>query len=152
VPAQIWMGKFYAAGDPSILDHNKAYQWFEAAAQKQSAEAFYHLGALLQQGFMPGHGSQEARNMFEQAAALHYIPAYFQAGKSFYHAEPDPETNLLSAEHLAKAYLWLSATLQRSENPHELTESKQMLQQILTIMPETWRPDLDQKVAQHLQQ
>lgn len=152
LPAQIWMGKFYYAGDPAILDRNKAYQWFEVAAQKQSPEAFYYLGMMIHQDLMPQHTIQVARKMFEQAAALKYVPAYFQTGKSFFEAEPDPETNRLSAEHLAKAYLWLSATLQRSENAHELIESRQMLEQILAIMPEAWLPELDRKIAQHIQQ
>jgi TPR repeat protein len=152
VPAQLWMGKFYLEGDPSIRNEQEAYRWFEAAAQKQSPEAFYYLGILLQKGSTAGHAAEKIRLMFEQAAALKYVPAYFQAGKSFYQAEPDPGTKLLSAEHLAKAYLWLSAALQRSENMNELAESKKMLQQILAVMPETWLTELDQKVAQYLQQ
>ena len=152
IPAQLWMGRFYLEGDPSIQNGQEAYRWFEAATQKQSPEAFYYLGILLQKELEEGHTVEKARQMFEQAAALKYVPAYFQAGKSFYHAEPDPETKRLSAEHLAKAYLWLSATLQQSENLNELAESKQMLEQILAVMPETWLNELDQKVAQHLQQ
>lgn len=152
VPAQIWMGKFYLEGDPSIQNRQEAYRWFEAAAQKQTPEAFYYLGHIIQKGLFEGHAPQKARQMFEQAAALKYVPAYFQTGKGFFNAEPDLQTHQLSAEHLAKAYVWLSAALQRSESPNEQSESKQMLQQILAIMPETWLAGLDQKVAQHLQQ
>lgn len=151
VPAQIWMGKFYLEGDQSVRDHKKAYQWFEAAAQKQSPEAFYYLGIIIRQGLLPEHTPQKARQMFEQAAALKHIPAYFQAGKSFYNAEPNPETNQLSAEHLAKAYLWFSATTQQSEDTKETTEAKKILKQILAVMPETWLSDLDSKVTQHIQ-
>jgi len=88
--------------------------------------------------------------MFEKAAALKYVPAYFQTGKGFYTAEPNPETNQLSAEHLAKAYVWLSATVQRSENPEEIITAKEILQKILAVMPKTWLAELDHKVAQHL--
>lgn len=151
IPAQLWMGRFYLEGGLSIQDDQEAYRWFEAAAQKQSPEAFYYLGILLQKGLEEGRTVEKSRRMFEQAAALKYVPAYFQTGKSFYHAEPDPETKQLSAEHLAKAYLWLSAALRRSENPNELAESKQMLEQILAVMPETWLNELNQKVTQHLQ-
>lgn len=152
VPAQIWLGKFYLQGDPSIQDAQKAYRWFEIAAHRQAPEAFYYLALIMQQGLVEGHTPEKIRQMFEQAAARKFVPAYFQAGKHFYHAEPDPETNQLSAEHLAKAYLWLCAAIQRSGNPEEVAAAKEMLQQILAVMPETWLAELNQKVAQHLQE
>ncbi len=150
IPAQIWMGKFYLQGDASIQDIQEAYRWFEAAAQKQSPEAFYYLGIIIDKGLSQGHTPQKARQMFEQAAVLKYVPAYFQIGKSFYTAEPDPETHQLSAEHLAKAYVWLSATVQRPGNPEEISAAKAMLQQILVVMPTAWLAELDHKVARHL--
>ncbi len=152
IPAQIWMGKFYLQGDSVIRDKQEAYRWFATAAQKQAPEAFYYLGLILQTDLSTKHAPKEIRQMFEQAAALKYVPAYFQAGKHFYHAEPDPETNQLSAEHLAKAYLWLSASIQRSGNSEEITAAKVILEQILAVMPQTWLAELDQKVAQHLQE
>ncbi|PSJ18891.1 tetratricopeptide repeat protein [Nitrosomonas supralitoralis] len=152
IPAQIWMGKFYLQGDSAIRDKQEAYRWFAAAAQKQAPEAFYYLGLILQSDLPARHAPKEIRQLFEQAAALKYVPAYFQAGKHFFHAEPDPETNQLSAEHLAKAYLWLSATIQRSEDMEEITAAKMILEQILVVMPQTWLAELDQKVAQHLQE
>lgn len=150
IPAQIWMGKFYLQGDTSIQNMQEAYRWFEAAAQKQNSEAFYYLGILMDKGLSQEHTPQKTRQMFEQAAALKFVPAYFQTGKSFYTAEADPKTNQLSAEHLAKAYVWLSASVQRSENPQEIMTAKEMLQQILAVMPTTWLAELDHEVAQHL--
>ena len=151
IPAQLWMGKFYLHGDPAIRNQQEAYRWFAAAAQKQSPEAFYYLALIMQSDSSAQHAPVEIRQMFEQAAALKYVPAYFQAGKYFHDAEPDPETGQLSAEHLAKAYLWLSAALQQSQDPEEIPAAKSMLRQILTVMPKTWLTGLDQKVAQHLQ-
>ncbi|SEF68528.1 tetratricopeptide repeat protein [Nitrosomonas ureae] len=150
-PAQLWMGKFYLHGDPAIRNQQEAYRWFAAAAQKQAPEAFYYLGLIMQSHSSGKHAPKEIRQMFEQAAALKYIPAYFPAGKYFHDAEPDPETGHLSAEHLAKAYLWLSAALQQSQDPEEISVAKSMVQQILAVMPNTWLAGLDQKVAQHLQ-
>ena len=152
VPAQIRMGKFYLQGDPSIRSIPEAYRWFAAAAQKQDPEALYYLGMIMQQGTLEGHTAEKSRHMFEQAAALKYVPAYFQAGKHFYLAQPDPVTGRLSAEHLAKAYMWLSAAIQRSQDPEETAAAKTITQQILTVMPENWLAGLDQKVAQHLQE
>lgn len=151
IPAQLWLGKFYLQGDPSIQDKQEAYRWFSAAAQKQAPEGFYYLGILMQQGSLEGQTAEKTRTMFEQAAALSYAPAYFQAGKHFFAAEPDPQTNQLSAEHLAKAYLWISAAIQRSEVAEEILAAQSIRQQILAIMPETWLAELDQKITQHLQ-
>lgn len=150
-PAQVWMGKFYFGGDASIQSLQEAYRWFEAAALQQTPEAFFYLGQIVQQGQWPQHMPQKARQLFEHAAALKYIPAYFQTGKLFFSAEPDPQTGQLAAEDLAKAYLWLSAALQQSENSDERAEAKKMLQRILAVMPETWLTELDREVAQHIQ-
>ena len=151
VPAQIWMGKFYLYGDPSVRDPQEAYPWFLAAAQKQSAEAFYHLGMMLAQGMISGHDAAQTRQLFEQAAALKYVPAYFQAGKHFFTAEPEAATGLLSAEHLAKAYVWTSAAIRQSNDVKEVTAARAMRQQILAVIPAAWLAELDRKVAQHLQ-
>ncbi|MDO8894785.1 tetratricopeptide repeat protein [Nitrosomonas sp.] len=150
IPAQLWLGKFYLQGDPAIQDKQEAYRWFTAAAEKQAPEGFYYLGILMQQGSPEGYTAGKTRQLFEQAAALNYVPAYFQTGKHFFAAEPDPETNRLPAEHLAKAYLWISAAIQRSEDSDEILAARSIRQQILAIMPETWLAELDQKIAQHL--
>ena len=150
-PAQIWMGKFYLYGDSSVRNPQDAYRWFLTAAQKQSAEAFYHLGMMLDQSMTGDRNAAQTRQFFEQAAALKYVPAYFQTGKHFFTAEPDAKTNRLPAEHLAKAYLWTSAAIQRSADAEEVTAARAIRQQILAVMPETWLDELDQKIAQHLQ-
>ena len=151
MPAQLWMGKFYLYGDFSVRNPQEAYQWFLGAAQKQSAEAFYHLGMMLAQGVINEPDAAQARQLFEQAAALKYIPAYFQAGKHFFTAEADTATGLLPAAHLAKAYVWISAAIQRSMDTEEVTAAQAMRQQILTVMSATWLAELDHKVARHLQ-
>ena len=150
-PAQLWMGKFYLYGDPSVRNPQEAYPWFLAAAQKQSAEAFYHLGMMLAQGMISGHDAAQTRQLFEQAAALKYVPAYFQAGKHFFTAEADAATGLLPAEHLAKAYVWISAAIRQSNDVKEVTAARAMRQQILAVIPAAWLAELDRKVAQHLQ-
>lgn len=150
ISAQIWMGKFYLQGTPAIQNLQEAYRWFLAAAHKQSAEAFYYLGIMKKQG-NASHNSEQIRELFEQAAALKYIPAYYQAGKHFYQAQPDPLSGQLSAENLAKAYLWLSAATQLSKNKEEKSAAQKIRQQILAVIPSTWLAELDRKVARHLQ-
>lgn len=150
ISAQIWMGKFHLQGSSAIQNMQEAYQWFLAAAQKQSAEAFYYLGIMKKQGDA-SHNTEQIRQLFEQAAALKYIPAYYQAGKHFYQAQPDPLSGQLSADNLAKAYLWLSAATRLSENKEEKSAAQKIRQQILTVIPSTWLAELDRKVARHLQ-
>jgi TPR repeat protein len=152
IPAQIAMGKFYLDGDSSIQNMQEAYRWFESAAQKRNPEAFYYLGIIATQSLPQTPSSPKTRQMFERAAALKYVPAYFQAGKHFHLAEPDPETHQLSAEHLAKAYMWLSAAIQQSGNPEEVVAAKEMIRKTLAVMPSAWLAELDQKVAQHIQE
>lgn len=151
IPAQIWMGKFYLYGDTTVRSPQEAYQWFLAAAQKHAAEAFYHLGTMMDQGFIDSHDAAQPQQLFEQAASLKYIPAYFQAGKHFFAAELDSETNRLSAEHLAKAYLWISAAIEQSNDAEQVASARTIRQQILAVMPSTWQEELDRKVAQHVQ-
>lgn len=148
--AQVWMGKFYLEGDESIRDYKKAYQWFEMASQKKVPEAFYYLGLMIEKHTFVGNTPAQARYRFEQAAELKYTPAYFSTGKLYFYAKPDEKTKQLSAENLAKAYMWLSITKQRSKDSVEQTETKEMLAEILAVMPTTWRPDLDQKIALHI--
>ncbi|MGV8712001.1 MAG: tetratricopeptide repeat protein, partial [Nitrosomonas sp.] len=138
VPAQIWMGKFHLYGDATLRNRQHAYIWFLAAAQKHAPEAFYHLGMMLDQGIVGDHSKAQTRQLFEQAAAHKYVPAYFQAGKHFYHSEPDLETGRPSAEYLAKAYLWISAAIQRSSDAKEMTAARTTRQQNLTVVPPTW--------------
>ncbi len=150
--AQVWMGKFYYLGDESIRDTKKAYDWFEMAANKNRPEAYYYLAVMSEGGLLEGYFADKARLMYEQAAALKYTPAYFKTGKLYFNAKKLESTKLLSAEDLAKAYLWLSAANKRTRDSVELLESQKMLKQILTVMPKSWLPELDQKVEQHLQE
>ena len=152
VPAHIWMGKFYLYGDSSVRNPQHAYKWFLAAAQKQSGEAFYHLGMMLDRGVMDSHDAAQSRLLFEQAAALKFIPAYFKAGTRFFAAEPDAETQRLSADNLAKAYLWISAAIEQSDDAEEVAAAGTIRQQILAVMPSTWLVELDRKVARHIQE
>ncbi len=146
-PAQLWMGKFYLKGDESVRDYKRAYGWFEMAAQKKIPEAFYYLGLMHERAIFQESTPEGTRRMFEAAASLKYVPAYFPTGKLYYYAKPDEKTGYLSAEDLAKAYMWLSAAQQHSKDPAELSGTKKMLGDIAAVMPKTWLPELDHKVA-----
>ncbi|MFQ5766235.1 MAG: tetratricopeptide repeat protein [Rhodospirillales bacterium] len=150
VRAQVLMGRFLVEGDPEVRDPGAALAWFEAAARQGSAEAQYRLGLMLRDGLGGPKDPATARIRFETAASQGHVPAYFPTGALYFEAPPDPETNRQRAQDVAKAYLWLSAAAKRSKDPDELDRTAEMLAKLRRIMPETWLPTLDEKVARHL--
>lgn len=150
VPAQVRMGRFLLEGDESIRDFEKAFHWFELAAQKNSAQAQYYLAVILRDGLGRPRAPEAARYWFEMAASQGYTPAYFPTAQLYYNAPVDPQTGKPPAHNLAKAYLWVSAATKRTTDSKELSQAADMLEKIRTIMPKTWEPKLDEKVAEHL--
>lgn len=149
--AMVWMGRFYLEGDEEIRDPKLAFRWFEQAARNDLPEAYYYLARMISLGLVDGLTTRHARQMYEKAASMRYMPAYYPTARLYFHAPPEPQTGYLSAHDLAKAYLWLSATKKLSRNSEELTETTKMLDQVLTVMPESWAPELDEKLHDHLQ-
>ncbi len=149
-PAQIRMGELLLDGDPDIRDPEAAYGWFEIAANRESPEAQYYLGRMTRDGLGRPKDLGAARHWFELSASRGHVAAYFPTGALYFAAPVDSETGLPGAENLAKAYLWLSAAAERSRDPKELAKAKEMLGRIRAVMPATWVPDLDRKVADHL--
>ncbi len=149
LPAQIRMGEMLLDGDDDVRDPEAAYGWFEIAANRESPEALYYLGRMTRDGLGRPKDLGAARHWFELSASRGHVAAYFPIGV-LYFAAPVDETGLPGAENLAKAYLWLSATAERSRDPNELAKAQEMLGRIRAVMPATWIPDLDRKVADHL--
>lgn len=148
--AQVRLGRFYLEGDESVRDYAAAFRWFAAAGEKNVAEAQYYMGYLLDWGLVITDPPQSARVYFERAAAQGYAPAYFPTGRLYFDAPVDPQTKMLSANDLAKAYLWLSAAVKQSQDPEDVAMSAKMLDQIRNVMPKAWAPELDAKVSGHL--
>ena len=53
------------------------------------------------------------------------------------------------ADQLAKAYMWASAAKARGDEAGE-KRAAELLERVNAIMPESWRKDLDARVAEHL--
>jgi len=151
-PALVWMGKFYLQGDKSIQDPNRAMEWFKQAAKYNLPEAQYYIGWILALNASDQNTTNKAREWFEKAASQRYVAAYAPTGKLYFTAPVDPKTGWLAEANLAKAYMWLSAAAKKSKNKDELIAVNQMLKKILVVMPKTWLPELDAKIAQHLQE
>ena len=152
VPAQVRVGRFYLEGDESIRNYQAAAKWFEYAAERNNPEAQYYLGVIVRDGHAGPMKPGADRYHFELAAAQGYVPAYFQTGKLYFNAPVDPETGMIPKNDLAKAYMWLSAAVKRTEDKEESTEAAEMLKKISEVMPKTWEPDLDHKVVHHLEE
>ena len=149
IPAEVKVGRYLLEGDDNIRDPQAAHAWFERAASK-SPEAQYYLGIMHREGVGGEKTLGEALTWFESAASQGYVPAYFPTAEIYFNVSPDYKTQRPSAEVLAKAYMWLSATVKRSKDPKEIEKSQRMLEQVHSIMPDTWMPTLDERVAAHL--
>lgn len=147
IPAQLKMGQLYLSGDETIRNIHQAIVWLNHAAENGSLEAFYHLGNVYLNHL---NDPVMALKWFETAASQGFLPAYFPTGQLYFNAPVSEETQMPTAENLAKAYLWLSTTGQASQNTHELNKTTRMLKKVKQIMPESWKKDLDQKIFQHL--
>jgi TPR repeat protein len=144
-------GLFYLEGDESIRDNEKALQWFVAGANANDPAAMYNLGRMMRLQLVADTNIDDARLWFEKAAAQGYEPAYFRTAELYYLAEGRGENNTITEDDLAKLYMWLQVTLQASKDQAELDKAAEMLEQVLVVMPEAWRPTLDQRVTEHLQ-
>ena len=148
IPAQLQLGQFYLHGDESIQDSLQAIKWFNYAAERGSLEAYYHLGKIFEIRY---NDTEKALNWYEMAAGQGFLPAYYPTARLYFNAPVDGETQLPTAENLAKAYMWLSATLRLPSKPDETETVEKMLADVEAIMPPAWKAELDQKVMQHLE-
>ena len=149
IPAELKVALYVFEGDESIRDLGAAHSWFERAAT-HSPEAQYYLGIMHRDGLGHEKTPDEALMWFETAASQGYLPAYFPTAELYFKLTPDYKTQRPSPDVLAKTYMWLSATIKRSQDDQQIKQSKSMLEQVLSIMPVTWVSTLDERVGVHL--
>lgn len=148
VPARMQVGLYLLEGDDSIRDVEAAHEWFQSIGYMP--EAKYRLGLMHRDGIGHEPSLDEARLWFERAASEGYVPAYFPTAKLYFEASPDLQKQPLTADFLAKTYMWLSATVKVSPQAEEVEQAHAMLEQVLAIMPDSWEPTLDERVTAHL--
>ena len=139
IPALLKMGYFYLQGDETIQDPHQATIWFNYAAEKGSLEAFQQLG-IINLNYL--NDRIRALYWFETASSQGFLPAYYPTARLYFNAPVSEKTQLPTADNLAKAYLWLSATRQLSKNTQELNETIKMLEKVEQIMPASWKENL----------
>jgi len=150
--AMVRMGRFYLEGDDPLRDLDKAYYWFEEGSLLANPTAQHYLGIMCRDGVGRDPDSTTARYWFESAASQGFVPAYYPTGLLYINAPLDPVADKLHPDYLAKAYLWLSATTERSDDDAEVQEAVALLGEIKREMPASWLPSLDEKLARHLAQ
>ena len=151
VPAMLKLGRLHLM-HAELRNEQTALNWYASAASYQSAEAQYQLGVMLRDGIGIAQDAVVSQQWFEAAAGQGYQPAYFENARLLYAAPKNPATGLWHEEDLAKAYLWLSASLRTSDDDEIKAQSRDMLNQVLKVMPQSWVGDLDSKVDAHLKQ
>lgn len=149
-PAMIKLANYYREGTDVPQDLVAARYWYQQAAERHSSEAQYHLGVMLSEGQGGEPDLNAALFWLETAASEGYAPAYLPTAILYANAAPQPETGALAPEHLAKIYVWNSAAKARTTDPVQLAEIARIEGMLLAVMPASWRPELDRKVAGHL--
>lgn len=148
-PAMVTMGRFRLEGDESVRDYGAALQWFSVAMGRDNPEAYYELGRMSEMGLLKEYPPERAYGLYEKAAQKHYAPAYLPSGRLYLRRPPEEATGALSADDLAKGYMWLSAARIAGDEATRAAAERE-LAPVLEVMPESWRPDLDVRVEAFL--
>lgn len=145
-PAMLNLAKMYLQAPKAHQNIEQAIKWFSLAAEYKIPEAFYYLGHLFEKGLGTDIDMPSALLWYEKAAEAGHKPAYLATAQIYFNAPRQANTGKWQEVALAKAYLWLSASV--SANPNEGTSTK-MLSIVKQELPKSWRASLDQQIAEH---
>ena len=149
-PAMLKLARYFQQGRDVPQDLAAARHWYAQAAQSHVNEAQYQLGLMLANGEGGDEDGKGALFWFETAASEGYVPAYLVTAMLYANAPVQKETGALTPEQLAKVYLWTEAAKARSIGPEQQAQADKLEAQVLSVMPATWRGELDKKIAEHL--
>lgn len=149
-PAMLQLARYFQQGVGMPSNPAMARHWYQRAADIGTPEAQYQLGLMLAQGEGGAVDLNAALFHLETAASAGFIPAYLPTARLYASAPVQPGTGALAPEHLAKIYLWTMAADARATSAEEKAEAGQLLAQVLSVMPYTWRTKLDRQVAEHV--
>lgn len=149
-PAMLRLANYYREGVDVPQDLAAARYWYQQAAERHVHEAQYRMGVMLGEGQGGEPDPATALIWLETAAGEGYAPAYLPTAILYANAKPDPQTGALAPENLAKIYVWNAAAKARTTDPVQLAEIARIEAMVLKVMPPSWMPELDKKVAAHL--
>lgn len=148
-PAMVQLADYYREGIHLPQNLAAARYWYQEAAQRQSLPAQYWLGTMLANGQGGPQDVPAALYWLETAASTGFVAAYLPTAVLYANQPLEAESQALSAEHLAKIYLWSrAARMSAVGDAAELERIEALLEQ---VVPVTWRTPLDAQVQAHLQ-
>lgn len=149
-PAMLRIADYYREGTEVPQNLAAARSWYQQAAESRVQVAQYRLGVMLGQGEGGEANPALALSWLEHAASEGYAPAYLPVAILYANSAPDPATGALTPANLAKIYMWNSAAKASTKNTAELAEIERIAGLVAQVMPATWMPELDRRVAEHL--
>ncbi|WP_139168672.1 MULTISPECIES: tetratricopeptide repeat protein [unclassified Duganella] len=150
-PAMLRLAQYLQHDANVPVDLAGARHWYRLAAERNVSEARYQLAIMQSQGDGGAVDVEAALAGMESLAAEGHVAAYLPTAVLYAHQPPQPDSGALSAEHLAKTYLWASAAKASLPPDSALAAAaEQLLTSVLAVMPADWRPALDARVATHL--
>lgn len=149
-PAMRTLAHWYQDDRDVPQDLAAARYWYGAAADHGDNEARYRLAVMLAQGEGGAPDADAALGLMERAAAAGYVPAYLPTATLYARMPPQADSGALSADDLAKVYMWSSAAYARLHDAAPRAQAQRLRDTALAVMPPTWRTDLDRRVAEHL--
>lgn len=149
-PAMLQLARHVELGSPVPQDLVAARYWYEQAAQHRIVEAQYRLGLMLAQGQGGEADLNTALFWLESAASAGHVAAYLPTAMLYGNAPVQTDTGALAPAHLAKIYLWTQAALAHQTETAQIDQARGIAAQVSAVMPASWRPELDRKVAEHL--
>lgn len=149
-PAMLRLGDYYRSDADVPRDLAAARNWYQAAAERNQPDASYKLAIMLAQGEGGAPDVPQALRLMEEAAAAGHVPAYLPTAVLYANMPPQSDTGAPAPEQLAKVYLWSGAAKARLSDPALRANAAKLNDEASALMPATWRPELDRKVAAHL--
>lgn len=146
--AMLRVGNMYLKSDQEA-DRNTGANWILHAAEINHFPAQYRLAELYEQGISTEASLYGALNWYEKAASNGYQPAYAKVAEIYFNSPKDAETGLWQEAALAKAYMWLSASVKTNKVEVEKAQLQTMLTEVTNEMPPSWQSSLDKKVRAH---
>lgn len=149
-PAMHRLGDYYRSDADVPRDLAAARNWYQGAAERDHPDAKYKLAIMLAQGEGGAPDVPRALRLMEEAAAAGHVPAYLPTALLYANMPPHADTGAPAPEQLAKVYLWSAAAKARLADPALRANAAKLNDEASAMMPPTWRPELDRKVAAHL--
>lgn len=147
VAAALFVGKHYVNGEIVEKNHGLALHLLQHAAPDKHPEAAFYIGRIFDVGQGIQQDIKQSAYWYETAAAQGYGDAYTPLAALYWTLYEQSQQE--RARLLAKAYLWANAAHLYADGANS---TEVLFTNVARAIPDTWRADLDSRVAAHMQQ